>query len=134
MRMIHSLRKSRFLFLRSRYAYFQPRSTVSFADAKYTPGSIIIRTPERALAPVALLVPWSGYVVVPVFALANAGVHLSADLMTRAVTSPVTIGIFVALVAGKFLVPKSRDPEQASFDPVGSLLSVVGVIIWIVTR
>src|SRR5437764_9968071 len=31
MRMIHSLRKSRFLFLRSRYAYFQPRSTVSFA-------------------------------------------------------------------------------------------------------
>src|SRR6266480_7659767 len=31
MRMIHSLRKSRFLFLRSRYAYFQPRSTFSFA-------------------------------------------------------------------------------------------------------
>ncbi len=25
------------------------RSTVSFADAKYTPGSIIVRTPERAL-------------------------------------------------------------------------------------
>src|SRR3954464_15980080 len=31
MRMIHSLRKSRFLFLRSRYAYFQPRSTFSLA-------------------------------------------------------------------------------------------------------
>src|SRR5687767_9139425 len=31
MRTIHSLRKSRFLFLRSRYAYFQPRSTFSFA-------------------------------------------------------------------------------------------------------
>src|SRR4029078_3187705 len=30
-RVIQSLRKSRFLFLRSRYAYFQPRSTVSFA-------------------------------------------------------------------------------------------------------
>src|SRR5919112_803148 len=29
--MIQSLRKSRFLFLRSRYAYFQPRSTVSLA-------------------------------------------------------------------------------------------------------
>src|SRR5437762_6647177 len=31
MRMIQSLRKSRFLFLRSRYPYFQPRSTFSFA-------------------------------------------------------------------------------------------------------
>src|SRR5215471_7768432 len=31
MRTIHSRRKSRFLFLRSRYAYFQPRSTFSFA-------------------------------------------------------------------------------------------------------
>ncbi len=62
---------------------------------------------ERAISPNerigALLVPWSGYVVVPVFALANAGVHLSADLMAQAVTSPITIGVFVALVAGKFL-------------------------------
>src|SRR3972149_5079110 len=31
MRVIHSRRKSRFLFLRSRYAYFQPRSTFSLA-------------------------------------------------------------------------------------------------------
>src|SRR5215475_6062435 len=31
MRVIHRRRKSRFLFLRSRYAYFHPRSTVSFA-------------------------------------------------------------------------------------------------------
>src|SRR6476661_5160699 len=30
-RTIHSRRKSRFLFLRSRYAYFQPRSTFSLA-------------------------------------------------------------------------------------------------------
>src|SRR5690242_15150368 len=31
MRVIQRRRKSRFLFLRSRYAYFHPRSTVSFA-------------------------------------------------------------------------------------------------------
>src|SRR3954469_4902463 len=31
MRTIQRRRKSRFLFLRSRYAYFQPRSTFSFA-------------------------------------------------------------------------------------------------------
>ncbi|CCH90673.1 Putative cyclic nucleotide-binding protein [Modestobacter italicus] len=62
---------------------------------------------ERAISPNerigALLVPWSGYVVVPVFALANAGVHLSTELMAQAVTSPITIGVFVALVVGKFL-------------------------------
>src|SRR5437763_1759398 len=30
--------------------------------------------------------------------------------------------IVIALVAGKFFVPKSRDPKQASFDPGGSAL------------
>ncbi|MEU2350126.1 Na+/H+ antiporter NhaA [Modestobacter sp. NPDC049651] len=62
---------------------------------------------ERAISPNErigeLLVPWSGYVVVPLFALANAGVHFSRELVSDALTSPVTIGVFVALVAGKFL-------------------------------
>ena len=62
---------------------------------------------ERAISPNerigALLVPWSGYVVVPVFALANAGVHFSTDLLRQAATSPVTIGVLVALVVGKFI-------------------------------
>ena len=36
--------------------------------------------------------------------------------------------IVVALVAGRFLVPKSRDPEESQFDPVGAVLSTVGVV------
>ena len=36
--------------------------------------------------------------------------------------------IVVALVAGWFFVPKSRDPEEASLDPVGALLSIVGIV------
>ncbi len=36
--------------------------------------------------------------------------------------------IVVALVAGKFLVPKSRDPEEASLDPIGAFLSIVGIV------
>ncbi len=36
--------------------------------------------------------------------------------------------IAVALVAGKFLVPKSRDPEESQFDPVGAVLSIIGVV------
>jgi len=45
--------------------------------------------------------PWTSYVVVPLFALANAGVTISADFLGRAYTSPVTLGILVGYVAGK---------------------------------
>src|SRR5436305_7322452 len=37
--------------------------------------------------------PWSSYVVVPLFALANAGIHLHARLLEDAVSSPITLGI-----------------------------------------
>ena len=62
---------------------------------------------ERAVSPNerigAVLVPWSSYLVVPVFALANAGVRIDGALLERALTSPVTIGVFVGLVVGKLL-------------------------------
>ena len=48
-----------------------------------------------------LLHPWTSYLVVPVFALANAGVVLSSDLVGDAVSSPVTLGVVVGLVVGK---------------------------------
>ncbi len=35
--------------------------------------------------------------------------------------------IVLALVAGWFLVPKSKDPDEAKLDPVGALLSIVGI-------
>ncbi|WP_249998352.1 Na+/H+ antiporter NhaA [Actinoplanes sp. M2I2] len=50
-----------------------------------------------------LLRPWTSFLVVPLFALANAGVALSPELLSRAVTSPVTLGVFAGLVAGKTL-------------------------------
>ena len=36
--------------------------------------------------------------------------------------------IVIALVAGWFLVPTSRDPQEAALDPVGALLSIVGIV------
>src|SRR3954470_15248707 len=45
--------------------------------------------------------PWTGYVIVPVFALANAGIALSSDFLARAVTSPITVGIALGYIAGK---------------------------------
>lgn len=45
--------------------------------------------------------PWSSYVIVPVFALANAGIRISGDELSQAFTSPVTLGIVCAFVVGK---------------------------------
>ncbi len=36
--------------------------------------------------------------------------------------------LIVALVSGWFLVPKSKDPEQGQLDPLGALLSIVGIV------
>jgi NhaA family Na+:H+ antiporter len=47
--------------------------------------------------------PWTSYLVVPVFALANAGVTLSGDSLGDAAGSSVTIGVVVGLVVGKVL-------------------------------
>jgi Na+/H+ antiporter NhaA len=58
--------------------------------------------------------PWTSYAIVPLFALANAGIAISGDLLSRAVTSPITLGILTAYVIGK---------------PVG----IVGTS-WLVTR
>ncbi|TCC62914.1 sodium:proton antiporter [Kribbella pittospori] len=43
----------------------------------------------------------TSYVIVPLFALANAGIVIDADLLKAALTAPVTVGIFVAFVVGK---------------------------------
>ena len=45
--------------------------------------------------------PYVSYLIVPVFALANAGVVLSADSLSAAVSSSVTIGVALGLLVGK---------------------------------
>jgi Na+/H+ antiporter NhaA len=47
--------------------------------------------------------PWASYVVVPLFALANAGVDLRDGVLTDALRSPVTWAVVVALALGKLL-------------------------------
>jgi Na+/H+ antiporter NhaA len=44
---------------------------------------------------------WTSYLIVPLFGLANAGVAVDAEVLRRAATSPVTIGVFIAYVVGK---------------------------------
>ena len=45
--------------------------------------------------------PWTSYVIVPLFALANAGIHLTSRLLSDASSSPITLGILIAYVVGK---------------------------------
>lgn len=61
-----------------------------------------------------LLHPWTGYVIVPLFALANAGVQLTGPQAQAAFTSPFTWSIVVAYLVGK---------------PVGVVLTSVAVAV-----
>ncbi len=58
--------------------------------------------------------PWTSYVIVPLFALANAGITISGSFLAHAFTSPITLGILIGYVAGK---------------PVGTLAGA-----WLLTR
>ena len=80
----------------------------------FSEGSFDVASARRALFEVRervsvadrvgdILRPWTSFVIVPVFALANAGVELSSDALGEALRSPVTIGIVVGLVLGKLV-------------------------------
>lgn len=45
--------------------------------------------------------PWSSLLVIPVFAIANAGIHLDVDAFERAASSEITWGIIAGLIVGK---------------------------------
>jgi Na+/H+ antiporter NhaA len=62
----------------------------------------------------ALFHPWTSYVIVPLFALANVGIPLDGAFLRQAAGSRITLGILVGYVAGK---------------PIG----IVGVS-WVVSR
>jgi len=97
----------------------------------------------RASVPVterlqALLHPWTSYLIVPVFALANAGVAVSADSLADATTSPITLGVVAGLVLGKLvgvagtiaLVTKlgiGRLPEGITLRHVVGMAGIAGI-------
>ena len=87
------------------------RAATRFRAFRQSPMAEVGRSAKDALAravPVnerlqLVLHPWTSYVVVPLFALANAGVDLRGGVLSEALSSPVTWGVVVGLVAGKFL-------------------------------
>jgi Na+/H+ antiporter NhaA len=49
----------------------------------------------------AIYHPWTSYAIVPLFALANAGIRVDGDFLATAYVAPVTIGVILGYVIGK---------------------------------
>ncbi|MER7001631.1 Na+/H+ antiporter NhaA [Dactylosporangium sp. NPDC000555] len=45
--------------------------------------------------------PWSSFLIVPLFGLANAGIPIDGPFLVRAFTSPITLGVLAGYVLGK---------------------------------
>ena len=60
---------------------------------------------REAVSPLArtehALLPWTSFLILPLFALTNAGVELSFARLTSALTAPVSVAVFLGLVVGK---------------------------------
>jgi NhaA family Na+:H+ antiporter len=81
-------------------------SEISSEDRDVSEGALLeaSRLAEEAVSPLTRmeqhLHPWTAYVILPLFALANAGVAVSLDGIEDALTSPVGLGIALGLVVG----------------------------------
>jgi Na+/H+ antiporter NhaA len=96
------------------YAYPAPRSTLEraterFREFREQPTAELARVAGmelRSATPVnerlqQLFHPWTSYVIVPLFALANAGIAIDGDFLARGFSSPITLGILLGYVVGK---------------------------------
>ncbi|MFF3611585.1 Na+/H+ antiporter NhaA [Streptomyces sp. NPDC002580] len=96
------------------YAYAAERGDLEHASRLFRrfreqPTPELERTVRRGLASTLspnerlqqMFHPWTSYVIVPLFALANAGITLSAGQLADAFTSPVTLGILFGYLLGK---------------------------------
>jgi Na+/H+ antiporter NhaA len=80
------------------FRLFREQPTAEFArDARESVRTAI--SPNDRLQ--QLFHPWTSYLIVPVFALANAGITVTGGFLAHAYTSPVTLGILLGYVAGK---------------------------------
>ena len=85
-----------------------------------------------------VLHPWTSYVVVPIFALANAGIPLSGRTLGDAATSRVAMGVVVGLVVGKLIgisafawaavrLGLARLPDGVSWRQLQGMAGIAGV-------
>jgi protein-disulfide isomerase len=80
------------------FRLFREQPTPELARSASTGLSLALSPNERLQQ---LLHPWTSYVIVPLFALSNAGVTISPSFLAKAYTSPITLGILLGYVVGK---------------------------------
>jgi protein-disulfide isomerase len=80
------------------FRLFREQPTPELARTASTGLSLALSPNERLQQ---RLHPWTSYVIVPLFALANAGVIVSPGFLAQAYTSPITLGILLGYVVGK---------------------------------
>ena len=80
------------------FRLFREQPTPELARSAQIGVASAISPNERLLG---LWHPWTSYAIVPLFALANAGIALSGSFLAHAYTTPVTLGILIAYLAGK---------------------------------
>ncbi|HEY3183957.1 MAG TPA: Na+/H+ antiporter NhaA [Gaiellaceae bacterium] len=96
------------------FAYAAPRSSLERATERFRqfreqPTAELARSATVELRSATsfnerlqyLFHPWTSYAIVPLFALANAGIRLDRSLLERAFTSRITLGILAGYVVGK---------------------------------
>jgi Na+/H+ antiporter NhaA len=85
------------------------RATERFREFREQPTAELARSASAQLRAVTsfnerlqhLVHPWTSYVIVPLFALANAGIAIDGGFLADAFTSPITLGILFGYVVGK---------------------------------
>lgn len=88
--------------LLARYRRAEQRNNHEDAEETLRQMEFLSRETESPLDRLThLLHPWVSYVIVPIFALANAGVVITSDSVDAASGSAVTVGIILGLVLGK---------------------------------
>ena len=88
---------------------YQPARTELARSFREQPTAALARTAQVGMASAISpneqlqyrLHPWTSYVIVPLFALANTGLEIDSGLLGDAVTSPITLGIVAGYVVGK---------------------------------
>lgn len=85
-----------------------------------------------------LLHPLTGFIIIPIFALANAGVEISSDSLSDAASSSVTRGVVIGLVVGKIVgvslftfiairLRVAKLPDDSNFRHVLGISAISGI-------
>jgi Na+/H+ antiporter NhaA len=85
------------------------RATERFREFREQPTAELARSASAQLRAATstneryqqLFHPWTSYAIVPLFALANAGIAINGEFLSRGFRSPITLGILFGYVVGK---------------------------------